>query len=64
MKGRQVNYELERIWKEAAVFYFKVLSRNFHGGTKENHTKKPSVIVAGLRTEIDTQNLPNTKQDC
>jgi hypothetical protein len=30
-----VNYELERIWKEAVVAYFKVLSGYFPGGTEE-----------------------------
>jgi hypothetical protein len=32
-----VNKELERIWNEAIVAYFKVLSRHLPGGTEENH---------------------------
>jgi hypothetical protein len=29
--------ELERIWKEAVLALFKVLSRHLSGGTEENH---------------------------
>jgi hypothetical protein len=31
-----VNDELERMWKEVAVAYFKVLSYHLLGGTEEN----------------------------
>jgi hypothetical protein len=31
--------ELERIWKEAIVVYFKVSSRRSLGGSEENHEK-------------------------
>jgi hypothetical protein len=34
-----MNYKLERIWNEAAMAEFKVLSRNLPGGTEENHGK-------------------------
>jgi hypothetical protein len=29
--------EYERIWRYAAMAYFKVLNRNSPGGTKEDH---------------------------
>jgi hypothetical protein len=32
-----MNDESERMWKEAVVAYFDVLSRHFHGGTEESH---------------------------
>jgi hypothetical protein len=32
-----VNDKLGRMRKEAVVGYFKELSRNLYGGTKENH---------------------------
>jgi hypothetical protein len=32
-----VTYELKRIWKEAAVTYFKILSQNLLGGTEEKY---------------------------
>jgi hypothetical protein len=32
-----MNDELERMWKEAVVAKFKILSRYFSGGTEENH---------------------------
>jgi hypothetical protein len=31
-----MSNELERIWEEPVVTYFKVLSRHFPEGTKEN----------------------------
>jgi hypothetical protein len=34
--------ELERIWKEAVMALFKVLSRYFPGGTEENYKKPES----------------------
>jgi hypothetical protein len=44
-----VNDELERMWKEAVVAYFKVLLQHSIGGTEENHDK---LRIAGLRAEI------------
>jgi hypothetical protein len=32
-----VKDELERMWKEVVVPYFKVLSRQSPGGSKKNH---------------------------
>jgi hypothetical protein len=37
-KDKMVS-ELERIWKEAVVTYFRELCRNLTGGTVENHKK-------------------------
>jgi hypothetical protein len=31
------NEELEKIWKEAAEAYFKVLFKHLPGGAEENH---------------------------
>jgi hypothetical protein len=42
--------ELERIWKEAAVAYFKVLFRQMPGGIEENH--EHIVRIVSLRLEI------------
>jgi hypothetical protein len=41
--------------------YFKVLSRNFNGEAEEK-PRKP-VMIAGIRGEIQTQDLPNTRQE-
>jgi hypothetical protein len=32
-----MSSELERIWKDAAVAEFEILSRHLPGGTEENH---------------------------
>jgi hypothetical protein len=32
-----MNNELERMWKEAVMTYFKVLSQKMPGGTEGNH---------------------------
>jgi hypothetical protein len=38
MIGRLLNDELERMWKEAVIAYFKVISlQHLPRGTKENH---------------------------
>jgi hypothetical protein len=37
-----VNDELERMWKEAVMAEFKVLSWNLPGRTEENHEKPQS----------------------
>jgi hypothetical protein len=36
------NDEIERMWKEVVVTYYKILSRNLHGGAGENHKKSQS----------------------
>jgi hypothetical protein len=43
------------------VFKFEVLSQNLPGGTVEYVYKNR---IAGLRTEICSQDLPNTRQVC
>jgi hypothetical protein len=62
MKGLYVNDDLERIWKEAVVAWFKVLYRHSSEGTDEGH--EIYVRIAGLRAKIWTRDFPNTKQDC
>jgi hypothetical protein len=52
--------ELERMWKEAVVAYFKVLSRHSPGGTEEN-TK---TLSQDSLAELGAGYLPNTKQEC
>lgn len=48
-KGRMtVNYELERMWKEVTVPYFKILSQS--GGTKENPRLKFEAIMIAVRS--------------
>jgi hypothetical protein len=34
-----VNYEWERMWEEAVMVYFEVLSQDLLGETDENHAK-------------------------
>jgi hypothetical protein len=38
-----MNDKLERIWKEAVVAQFKVLSRHLHREAEENHEKQQSI---------------------
>jgi hypothetical protein len=35
------------MWKEAIVVYFEVISRNFRGGTDENHGKHKVRVIGG-----------------
>jgi hypothetical protein len=37
-----MNNNLERIWKEAVLAQFKVLSRHLPGSTEENHKEPQS----------------------
>jgi hypothetical protein len=46
-----MNDGLERMWKEAVVAYFKVLSRHLPGGTEESH-ENSSFRIPGLQAEI------------
>jgi hypothetical protein len=39
------------MWKEAIDVYFEVISRNFLGGTDENHGKR-KVRLVGVHFEI------------
>jgi hypothetical protein len=48
--------ELERMWMEGDVAYFKLLPRHLPGET--------SVWIASLRAKILTLDLPDTKQEC
>jgi hypothetical protein len=54
---RLLNKDLERMWKEAVLVYFEVLSRNVLGGTEENHKK--SISIAGLQTRDLNPGSPN-----
>jgi hypothetical protein len=44
-----MNDELQRIWKEDVVAYFKVLSQHSHGGTEENHELSLVSVLAKSR---------------
>jgi hypothetical protein len=46
-----VNDEFGRMWKEAVLSAFKVLSRNFHGETEEKR-EVPQSEIGNLRAEI------------
>lgn len=60
--GRIVlNDELETMCKEAVVACFNVLSHHLLAGTEKATNK---VRTAGLRGEIRTRDLLNTKQEC
>jgi hypothetical protein len=37
MTFHYLSDELEKMWKEAVLAYFKILSLNLPGGTEENH---------------------------
>jgi hypothetical protein len=55
MIERLMNNQLERIWKEAVMVLFKVLSWHLPGGNTENHTKSQSgYMVPGPRLEPRT----------
>jgi hypothetical protein len=45
------NDEIERLWKKAVVTYYKILSRNLHGGAGENH-EKPESGKPGVSADI------------
>ena len=47
-----MNSKLKSVWKEAIVKYFKILSRNLCGGTKENNEElQPEYPVTGENSE-------------
>ena len=58
-----LNAELEEMWKEAALEYFKEISRHVHGGNLEKAQKKllTRYPFSGLIFEMD---LMNAKQQC
>jgi hypothetical protein len=62
MKGWQMNVEVERVWKEAAIAIVKVLSRHLPGDTDENH-ENSSQDSRSLGRDMN-EDLPNTKQEC
>jgi hypothetical protein len=45
-----MDSELERIWKEAVVAYFRALSQHLPGGNMENHDKP--VRICGLQAQV------------
>jgi hypothetical protein len=53
-----VKDEMERIWKEVVVEYYKLLSQYLPGVTTEH------IRIVDLRTEIRNRNLQNTQQGC
>jgi hypothetical protein len=57
-----VNEESERIWKEAFVAWFKVLSWHFALSSWPK-PRKTSVAIADLQADVWTRKFPNTKQE-
>jgi hypothetical protein len=51
------------VGKKRSWINFKVVSKDLPGRT-EKKLRKPSVRIAGLRTEILTQHFPNGEQEC
>jgi hypothetical protein len=58
-----VNGKFERMWEEAVVARIKAISRNLPCGSS-GKPQNTLVRIAGVRAEILTQDLPNTKQEC
>jgi hypothetical protein len=52
-----VNNELERMWQQAIVAQFKVLSRNFSGRTGENHETLANIGRYPVRFEPETSRI-------
>jgi hypothetical protein len=56
--------ELEWVWKEPVVAYFKVYPGTFIKGlSKTTKATSPPARTAGVQTEIRTKNLQNNSQD-
>jgi hypothetical protein len=53
---RAVSNKLETLTKESVVAQFEVIAQNLH-----ERTETDSVKIVGLRDEISTENLQNTK---
>jgi hypothetical protein len=53
-----VKEEVGGIWKEAIVIYFKLISLDFHGGTKWNHENSEDIRVSNkqwiIQIALDT----------
>jgi hypothetical protein len=64
MIGSLVNYELERMWKEAVVAQFKVATTVVIFWRDSGRLQEISVRTAGVRLEIWTRKVLNTKQQC
>jgi hypothetical protein len=52
-----MNDELERMWKEAVVVYFKVLCRNSPGWTAANHENLSGLLVPQSRFKLGTPRI-------
>jgi hypothetical protein len=60
LQGRvTVNTDLERMWKEVVVACFQVLYQHLPGVVER--TTETLATRVGLRAEIRTRYLPNTK---
>lgn len=49
-----MNNEVEGMWKEAVVGYFKALARNLLRGTKENH-EKPQLVYPSFGSKFEQE---------
>jgi hypothetical protein len=55
MVERSVNDELEKMWNEKAMAYFKVLPWHLHERNAENHKNSLSIRTYGLWVNIHLQ---------
>jgi hypothetical protein len=53
-----ISDELQIMWKGLVMAYFKIVLRNFLAGSDGDH-RSFQVIIAGLRSEIQTRELPD-----
>jgi hypothetical protein len=55
-----MNDELERMWEEVVVNYFKALSRHSPGRTEENHEKPSGYSMSRPRSEPEIAKIQAT----
>ena len=60
--GTIAERKLRRIWVEADITYFKILSKHLPGETDNNHTKQPKLAVnkSKIKSNISTKLLTAT----
>ena len=53
----QLQSELRRIWVEADITYFKILSQHLPGQTDDNHMKQPKLAVTQPKIKSNISNI-------